>query len=101
MIVHVVTFRMSAPELKSRVRAAEQFGARLGALAGKIPGLTGIEIDLGRLHGHADMVLTSRHRSYAGLEAYQAHPLHVEVAQFGRTVVAERTTVDYEVDGDN
>lgn len=102
MIVHVVAFRMSAADAETRRSDATAFSARLRALEGQIPGLLSIEvgIDLGHLSDHADMVLTSKHASYPDLEAYQAHPLHTEVAAYGRTVVAERITVDYEVDAD-
>lgn len=99
MIVHIVVFRLSAEDPATKLRDASEFGARLAALEGRVTGLLSVEvgIDVGLLRDHADMVLTSKHVSYADLEAYQAHPLHVQAATFGRTVVAERTTVDYEI----
>jgi hypothetical protein len=64
-----------------------------------VPGLMSMDvgIDAGKIGSHFDVVLTSTHESYADLEAYQAHPLHVEVIEFGKTIVSARACVDYEV----
>jgi hypothetical protein len=70
---------------------------RLEALVGVIPGLTSLEVgrDLGDSEANADVVLISEHESAQALEAYQAHPAHLEVAAWARTQVNSRSAVDY------
>ena len=99
MIVHTIAFRFRADDVAGRRALAEQFRDRLAPLESAVEQVRSLHlaIDLGLVEDHFDLVLTSTHDSYADLEAYQGHPLHQEVAAFGRTVVADRACVDYEV----
>ena len=51
----------------------------------------------GVVEGHWDVVLVSEHDDNEALEAYQAHPAHLEAAGFIRSVTNDRATVDHEV----
>lgn len=99
MIVHNVAFKLAEADKDLRAEQAAEFARRILAMEGKIPGLLGVSvgIDVGLIDGHYDLVLISKHETYADLEAYQADPLHGEVIAFGKTIVAERAAVDYEV----
>lgn len=99
MIVHVIAFRFRADDGPGRRALAVQFRDRLVPLEAAVEEVRSLhlEIDLGLVDDHFDLVLTSTHDTYEDLEAYQRHPLHLEVAAFGRTIVADRACVDYEM----
>ncbi len=100
MIVHNIAFRFQGDDAEGRRRLAEEFRDRLAALEDRIDEVREMrmELDLGHLDDHFDLVLISTHDSYADLEAYQGHPLHQDVAAYGRTIIVARACVDYEVD---
>lgn len=99
MIVHNIAFKLAETDPRVRAEQAAEFARRIRDLGGKVPGLQSISVgtDVGRIADHYDLVLVSHHDSYEDLEAYQAHPLHVEVIEFGKTIVSARACVDYEV----
>lgn len=93
MIRHVVMLRFDderhAPEAK----------ARLEALAGRIPELLTLQVDLDVLRSDAsyDLCLVTTHEDLPGLQAYQAHPAHAEFLAWMRPLLRDRATVDAEV----
>lgn len=99
MIRHIVMFTLTATDPTQREEDIAGMQRRLAALVGVVPGLRSIalEPDLGLVDGHWDVVLVSEHDDNAALEAYQAHPAHVEAGAFIRSVTADRATVDYEL----
>ncbi len=100
MIRHVVMFQLTAAADSERAADISQMQERLGALVGVIPGLRSMSLkpDLGLVEGHWDVVLVSEHDDNAALEGYQAHPAHVEVSNFIKSVTSsERVAVDYEL----
>lgn len=99
MIVHNIAFKLAETDAGVRAEQASEFARRILSLEGKIPGLRAISVgtDVGRIAEHYDLVLVSHHDSYEDLEAYQAHPLHVEVIEYGKAIVSARACVDYEV----
>ncbi len=92
MITHIVLFRFTDPN------DAVESRQRLLSLVGKIPGMHSLEagLDFTKSERSAHLGLITRHASRAALEAYQVHPLHVEVATFIRARVAGSTAVDFE-----
>ncbi|HEU4850453.1 MAG TPA: Dabb family protein [Terrimesophilobacter sp.] len=99
MIVHNIAFKLAETDSRVRAEQTAEFARRIRDLEGKVPGLQSISVgtDFGRIADHYDLVLVSHHDSYEDLEAYQAHPLHVEVIEYGKTIVSARACVDYEV----
>jgi len=99
MIRHSVHFTLAATDTAERAAALEGITTRLEALVGVIPGLHSLKIsgDIGKLDGNADVILVSDHDDNAALEAYQAHPAHLEAGAYVRSVISGRSTVDYEV----
>jgi hypothetical protein len=71
---------------------------KLEALAGRIPGMTSIEVglDFSRLDSSADVVLYSEFIDREALEGYQRHPEHEALKPFIAGAASERTLVDYE-----
>jgi len=99
VIVHNILFRFRADDLAGRRELAESFRDRLASLEGSVAELRDLTLatDLGHDESHFDLALISTHETYEDLEAYQRHPLHQEVAAYGRTIVADRACVDYEL----
>lgn len=99
MIRHIVLFQLAADDDAQRRDDAHEIAARLTALETQIPGIQSIRVDrdLGLVAGHWDLALVSEHDDNAALEAYQAHPAHVEAAAYVSSVVSARAVVDYSV----
>jgi hypothetical protein len=96
VLTHVVLFRLH-DENKSE-NAARACELLLG-MRGKIPELLHIEAgtDVLRTTRSFDLALITRFADRAGLEAYQANPVHQEVLGFLRAVTAQSIAVDYEI----
>jgi hypothetical protein len=90
MTTHVVMFRFTDPTDAAEARS------KLLAMAGRIPGMTGIRVGLDHNQGPAafHLVLVSEHESRAALSQYLSHPIHVGVAEWLRPRLADRAVVD-------
>lgn len=98
MIRHIVSWTLKADTAEARAAAVEGMRSRLEPLVGVIPGLRSLVVraDLGRVEANWDVVLVSEHDDALALESYQAHPAHVEAGAFVKSVVADKSCVDYE-----
>lgn len=94
MITHVVFFKLidRSPE---NIRKAKEV---LEGLWGNVPELRHLEVgaDLLRTERSYDIALVAKFGSLADLDAYQAHPAHVEVVKYMATVRESAVAVDYE-----
>jgi len=94
MITHIVLFKLlnCTPE-----RAAEARGV-LAGMAGKIPGLRHLEVGVDLVHSERsyDLALLARFDSLEDLQAYQVHPVHVDVLNYLQGVRQSAMVVDYE-----
>jgi hypothetical protein len=100
MIRHVVAFRLSAEDDVERREQVAEIKLRLEALCDVVPGVINIEVhsDLGLIATHWHAVLVADYESNDVLEAYQAHPRHLEVIRWmNQGVVTDRAVVDFEV----
>jgi hypothetical protein len=99
MLVHIVMWRLhdQAPNGKSRAENASELQRRFAALVGVIPGLRRCElgIDISKTAESGDIVLYSEFDSAAALDAYQIHPLHLEIGAILKDARSERRVVDY------
>ena len=86
-------------ELCNKAATAQEIKVALEGLVGKIEGLTSMSIlTEGFPCSAGDIMMDSAFESLAALEAYQAHPLHVEIANgLVRPSVSQRLSFDYEV----
>ena len=102
MIRHIVMWTLKE-EAGGRDKAANaaEMKARLLALRGRIPLAVELEVAVGEAIFAAvpptDIVLATTFRTREDLQAYAVHPLHMEVVEFIKKVVAERRVVDYEL----
>lgn len=99
MIKHIVLWKVpDQPDGTSAEEAAGEMKRRLETLRGRIPGLLHLEvgIDIAPPAGFAGVALYSELTDADALAGYQAHPAHVEVADYVRSLGPERHVVDYE-----
>jgi Stress responsive A/B Barrel Domain len=94
MLCHVVCFRYKK-DVAAEVRT--QHRERLGALW-DIDGVIDLKVgeDIVRSPRSYDTGLLIAFRDRAALDAYQAHPRHVQVAQFGSANCESIIAVDFE-----
>ncbi|MDK2954581.1 MAG: hypothetical protein PWQ57_77 [Desulfovibrionales bacterium] len=100
MIKHIVMWRVKdGAEGASKMENAVEIKTRLEGLMGVVPGVVSLEVGINELAGEtsADVVLVSEFASMEELDAYQTHPLHLEVVAFVKKVATERRAVDYSV----
>ena len=93
MITHVVLFKLKDRSPQSIEKAKDV----LLGLKGKIPLLRYIEVGIDLLHSGRsyDLVLITRFDSMEDLQAYQVHPVHLEVAKYINSVKEVSISVDY------
>lgn len=96
-IRHIVLWKLSADDVDTRALHAEQIAERLLALAPVIDEIQHIEVGRNIVNPQSnwDVALVSEFADVDALERYQVHPAHQEVAGFIRSVVSERSCVDY------
>ncbi|MEA4857598.1 MAG: Dabb family protein [Solidesulfovibrio sp.] len=102
MIKHIVMWTLK-DEAEGRDKAANaaEMKARLLALPARLPLARELEVAIGgdifASVPPTDIVLYTTFDSKEDLQAYAVHPLHLEVVDFIKKVVAERRVVDIEV----
>lgn len=100
MIKHIVMWKLKEKALgKTKEENIKEIKSMLENLKNEIEELKEIEvgIDIPDLTGSHDIVLYTVFENEEGLDIYQKHPKHVEVAQFMRQVVTDRACVDYKL----
>lgn len=98
MVKHVIIWTLN-PELSADEKrsAAEKIKSGLEGLAGKIPGMTEVKVNIDLLSSSTgDVMLDTTFIDEAALKAYQTNPDHVAVATYVRSVVSDRKCVDFE-----
>ena len=100
MVKHVILWQLK-DELSDAEKAVIKAEAKAGleALAGKIPGLVNIQVNVNGLPtSNADMMLDTTFETAEALKGYSTHPAHVAVANAKvRPYYKNRVCLDYEV----
>lgn len=94
MVVHIVMWKVEAGRQNEMAEAKEA----LEALAGKIPGLTKLEVITSNLADGdmaPDMMLYSELESEEALRNYGPHPEHQKAAALVKAIATERRVFDY------
>ena len=99
MVKHVILWQLKdelTPEQKNAAKTAIKNG--LENLAGKVPGLISIKVNVNPLEtSNADIMLDSAMESFEALKGYAVHPEHVAVANnIVKPNVKLRVCMDYE-----
>ena len=100
MVKHIILWTLKdeyTKEQKESIKLGIKEG--LEGLAGKIPGLIDIKVQIECLaSSNAEVMLDSTFTDEAALKGYAVHPLHVEVADTKvRPYTATRSCLDFEV----
>ena len=93
MVKHIVLFNVKEGEDKDRV--AQIAASVLEPLAGKIEGLTHVEVC--RTFAGADIALYCELESREAMAAYAVHPLHEDAKGYFFPMLSSRVAADYEV----
>jgi hypothetical protein len=98
MLTHIVVWKyregVTAAEREDHVARLRRLPSFISHVESFIVGAD--ELRLARSY---DTGLVATFRDRAGLEAYDAHPEHVLVAAFGRSISAHVASVDFESEG--
>ncbi len=99
MIRHVVTWKLAATDDAERAEQAETMARGLRSLPAFIPEILSLEVGVNVLNPGAnfDLVLIADYEDEAALQRYQEHPEHQKVVAYIRTVVGDRSAVDFVV----
>ena len=98
MVKHVILWQLKDEyneEQKAEIKAGIKAG--LESLAGKIPGLVEIKVQVDRLaSSNAEVMLDSTFESEEALKGYSVHPEHVKVADENvRPYTKTRSCMDF------
>ena len=93
MVKHIVLFTVKEGQDKEQV--AKIAASVLEPLAGKIDGLTHVEVR--RTYAGADIALYCELESREAMDAYAVHPLHEEAKTHFFHLLSGRVAADYEV----
>ncbi len=94
MITHIVLLKL----VHNTGEIVEEARKVLDGMAGKIPQLRHLEVGVNLIHSYRsyDLALVAKFDSLEDLQAYQNHPVHVEVVKYLQGVRQSTVTVDYE-----
>ena len=97
MVKHVILWQLK-DELADKETVKKEIKAGLEGLAGKIPGLKEIKVNINGLpSSNADLMLDSLFDDEASLKVYAVNPLHAAVADTKvRPFTKSRVCLDYE-----
>jgi hypothetical protein len=95
MLTHIVVWKYR-PDVAQATR--EEHVARLRSVSGVVPGIESFSVGFDTVHlaRSYDTGLAAVFRDRAALDAYTAHPEHVKVADFGRSISEHVASVDFE-----
>jgi len=94
VITHIVLFKLLHPS-PERVEEGRKL---LAGMAGKIPQLRHLEVGVNMVHTDRsyDLAMLARFDSLEDLQAYQNHPVHVDVVCSLQSLRQAAIAVDYE-----
>lgn len=96
-IRHIVTWKLVTTDPAERAEQGARISELLNGLVGVVPGLIAVEVGVNSAGPETnwDVVLVSEIADEEALTSYQTHPKHLEVVDYVRSVVAERSGIDY------
>jgi hypothetical protein len=100
MLKHIVMWQLKEHALGADKAAnALKMKSLLDGCADIVPGILKLETAIANagLEATCDIVLYSEFVSKSALEAYQEHPLHVEIKEFISAVRQARQCMDFEI----
>jgi len=97
-IRHIVCWQLAPTDPVEKAEAATRVSTGLSALLGVVPEIRTIAVGADVVGGaNWDLALVADFDDLDALARYQAHPEHVKIGEYIRTVVSARIAVDLEV----
>ena len=99
MVRHVILWKLKEMPAAEQETVKADIKAGLEGLAGQIPGLLEVHVNINGLPtSNADVMLDTTLESFEALKGYAVHPAHVAVADGKvRPYTKTRVCLDYEV----
>lgn len=97
-VKHIVIWTIDATDETEKAEALVRIEQALTGLVGRIDSIRSLTVGLNGVYPdkNADIAVVADFDDYAGLDEYQNHPDHLEVAALVRTLVSGRSSIDYE-----
>ncbi|MEO7005517.1 MAG: Dabb family protein [Terrimesophilobacter sp.] len=97
MLRHVVSWKLATGDPEQKAAQSAEIRRRLAELVPLVPSVRQLTVggDTAVTAGNWDLVLIADYDDADGLAAYQTHPEHQKVATFIRSVISDRTCVDF------
>lgn len=97
MIRHIVMWNFKDGFTAEEIREnAQKIKSDLENLINIIPGLISLEVITNTCPtSNRDLVLNSLFASEEALAAYQVHPAHVQISQYGKNILTNRCCADF------
>jgi len=97
VIRHVVSWKLAAEDTATKSEQSAQIAAALQTLPPMIPEIQSLTVASNSVdvEGNWDVVLIADYADEAALRTYIDHPEHQKVAGFIRSLVAQRSNVDF------
>ncbi|TDW30384.1 Dabb family protein [Cryobacterium psychrophilum] len=97
-IRHIVCWQLAPTDPVLKAEAAARVSTGLGALVGVVPEIRELTVGADVVGGaNWDLALIADFDDFDSLARYQAHPEHVKIGEYIRTVVSARIAVDLEL----
>lgn len=97
-VKHIVVWQVAATDETEKAAALATIESALTGLVGTIPSILSLTVGLNGAYPdkNSDIAVVADFADFEGLDAYQNHPDHLEVAALIRTLVSSRAAIDYE-----
>lgn len=97
MLRHVVSWKLTAEDARTRLAQIETITAALQSLPALVPSIRSLMVgsNVAYPESNWDLVLIADYDDLDGLEAYQVHPEHVAVTKIIGPLVSQRSNVDF------
>jgi Stress responsive A/B Barrel Domain len=94
---HVVAWKLAAEDPATKLEQSAEIASRLNALVPIIPQIRSLTVGSNavEIEGNWDVVLVADYDDVDGLRAYIDNPDHQTAVSYIRSVVAERSAVDF------
>lgn len=97
-VKHIVIWTLSATDETEKAEALVRIEGALTGLVGRVPSIRSLTVGINGAYPdkNGDIAVVADFDDFEGLDAYQNHPDHLEVAALVRSFVSGRSAIDYE-----
>lgn len=97
-VKHIVIWSIAATDETEKAEAIARITSALTGLVGRIGSIRSLTVGLNGAYPdkNGDLAVVADFDDFEGLDEYQNHPDHLEVAALVRSLVSSRAAIDYE-----